>query len=359
MQNIALETQTKGKKNDFPVEINLDFKESHFEEKEEDFVLDGVNEIDVFKDNDSDDIYETNIDFDSDDTDTIKAMSDSYNYYQHMLDQYPICTKEEEIEYLKKAQNGDMEARNELILRNQRLVICIAKKYRGVSDFDFMDLISEGNLGLVRAIEKFDINKNTKFSTYAMYWIRQAIMRAIENRGDAFRLPAHVYRSYVRARVSATEECAKTGESVSWNAIKKYLEKEPISLECLEAICNYYNFKYHSVRFDSKIKNGEDEDTEMSEIISANVSDINPEEMMEIQVRKETIENVLLTGLNEKERDIIRMRFGFDGPIMTLEQIGNKYNVTRERIRQIESKAIKKLRNPKYKRLLSEFRPNY
>lgn len=357
MQNVALETQIKEKKNGFPVEINIDSKENYFEEKNKDFVLDGLNEIDDFKDDDIDDIYEKIIDEDSDDD--IKAVSDSYNYYHRILDQYPICTREEEIEYLKRIQNGDMDARNELILRNQRLVVCIAKKYRGISDFDFMDLISEGNLGLVRAIEKFDMNKNTKFSTYAMYWIRQAIMRAIENRGDVLRVPSHVYRLYVRARASAAEECAKTGESVSWDVIKKYMEKESISPESLEAVCNYYNFKYHSISFDAKVKNGEDEDTEMSEIISANILDNDPEKMVEIQSRKEVIENILLTCLNEKEREIIKMRFGFDGPVMTLEQVGRRYNVTRERIRQIESKAIRKLKNPKYKKLLSEFRPNY
>lgn len=275
--------------------------------------------------------------------------SDPVKAYLKEIGAIPLLTPAKEVEVAKRIQEGDMEAKQILIDSNLRLVVSIAKKYVG-RGLLFLDLIQEGNIGLIKAVEKFDYTKGFKFSTYATWWIRQAITRAIADQARTIRIPVHmvetinkmtrIQRQLVQdlGRDPIPEEIAEKMEDMD---AKRVIEIQRSALD--------------PVSMETPV--GDENDTFLGDFIE-DKSTMTPEEYAHSQLLKETIQDVLST-LTEREEKVIRLRFGLDnGRTWTLEEIGREFNVTRERIRQIEAKAIKKLKGPQRAKLLQSFHQN-
>lgn len=274
------------------------------------------------------------------------AMSDDpVKQYLKEIGNYPLLSIEEEIELAKRIENGDEAAKHILSESNLRLVVSIAKRYvgRGLS---FLDLIQEGNLGLIKAVDKFDYNKGYKFSTYATWWIRQAITRSIADQSRTIRIPVHM------------SEIINKTYRVSRNLLQE-LGREPTDQELSEAM----NMPIDKVREVLKISAdpisldtpiGEEDDSHLGDFIK-DERVMGPEESASYAVLKDQIASLLNT-LTERERRVLTLRFGLkDGRSRTLEEVGREFNVTRERIRQIEAKALRKLRHPSRVKLLRGF----
>ena len=271
---------------------------------------------------------------------------DSVKMYLKEIGRVPLLKASEEIEIAKKIEQGDEEARNVLISSNLRLVVSIAKKYVG-RGMQFLDLIQEGNMGLVKAVEKFDYTKGFKFSTYATWWIRQAITRAIADQARTIRIPVHmvetinkltrVERSLVQelSREPTPEEISACLEGISADKVReiKKIALDPVSLET---------------------PIGEEDDSHLGDFIEDKDA-LSPDQYASNQLLKDEINDVL-SGLTEREEKVLRLRFGlYDGRTRTLEEVGREFNVTRERIRQIEAKALRKLKHPNRSKRLKDF----
>jgi RNA polymerase primary sigma factor len=275
--------------------------------------------------------------------------SDPVRQYLHAIGAYQVLrTKEEEVELAKRVLEGDQEAKDELIQCNLKLVVSIAKHYvnRGM---DFLDLIQEGNLGLMKAVDKFDYKRGFKFSTYATWWIRQAITRALADQARTIRIPVHMVETInkiTRAQrklvqklnrdPTAEEICEELGGQWSANRIREIqqIALDPLSLE--KPV-------------------GEEEDSHVGDFIEDKDNE-SPYEYANRSMETERI-NEVLAQLTDREARVIRLRYGLeDGRTHTLEEVGKEFNVTRERIRQIEAKALKKLRHPSRAKLLKDFR---
>lgn len=272
--------------------------------------------------------------------------SDPVKAYLKEIGAIPLLTPAQEVEVAKRIEAGDPDAKQILIDSNLRLVVSIAKKYVG-RGLLFLDLIQEGNIGLIKAVEKFDYTKGFKFSTYATWWIRQAITRAIADQARTIRIPVHMVETINKmtriqrllvqdlGRDPLPEEIAEKMEDMTAERVTEIQRSalDPVSMETPV---------------------GDENDTFLGDFIE-DKSTMTPEEYTHNQLLKETIEEVLST-LTEREEKVIRLRFGLDnGRTWTLEEIGRKFNVTRERIRQIEAKAIKKLKGPQRAKLLANF----
>ncbi len=257
--------------------------------------------------------------------------------YLHEIGRIPLLTSEEEVILAKRIEKGDKDAVSYLTTANLRLVVSIAKKYqrRGL---DLLDLIQEGNMGLMRAVEKFDYKKGFKFSTYATWWIRQAVTRAIADQARTIRVPVHMI-----------ETINQLSRVVNELTIK--LERKPTSLEIAKTMGIDESrvqeiIKIMQIPTSLETKIGEDRTSNMSDII-ADEESMSPVEISDYAYLKEQIEDVLST-LTDRERKVLELRFGLkDGIGRTLEEVGHEFNVTRERIRQIESKAIRRLKTTK------------
>ena len=274
-------------------------------------------------------------------------VNDAVKMYLKDIGQVPLLKPEEEKEIAMRVEAGDQEAKDMLITANLRLVVAIAKKYVG-RGLQFLDLIQEGNLGLVKAVEKFDYTKGFKFSTYATWWIRQAITRAIADQARTIRIPVHmvetinkltrVQRQLVQdlGREPTAEEIAeKMGNGMTPDKVRdiQRVALDPVSLET---------------------PIGEEDDSHLGDFIEDKQS-LTADEYTTRELLKEEIEEVLLT-LTERERKVLQLRFGLvDGKTRTLEEVGKEFNVTRERIRQIEAKAIRKLKHPTKSKRLKDF----
>lgn len=271
---------------------------------------------------------------------------DTLKVYLRTIRQYPLLSVEEEQEIAKAIEKGDEGARQRMIEANLRLVVSIAKTYLGrVTNMTFMDLIQEGNVGLMRATEKFDVDKGFRFSTYATYWIKQAISKAVIEQNRAIRLPNHIINEmnkFNKAQRELTQQlCRKptmkeiaTALGVPLKKVKQYFEysQEPTSLD---------------------VTINEDEDVTAGELVADATADKFTE--FDDNSTLKAINSVLET-LPEREKLIIEMRFGLNGhQSSTLEQVGEKLNLTKERIRQLEASAIKKLRNPARASLLKDY----
>lgn len=273
--------------------------------------------------------------------DNVDAFADdSVRMYLREIGKIPLLTQEEELELANRALEGDKKAKDKLAEANMRLVVSIAKRYGG-RGLDFLDLIQEGNTGLLRAVEKFDPGKGFKFSTYATWWIRQAITRAIADQARTIRIPVHM--------VETINKVLRTTRRLTQD-----LNREPTNEEIAEAmgmdvekIEYVMRIKQDIASLDASVgRDGDDEESVLGDFVEDSERD-SPEDATANQILKEQIAQILTT-LSEREQKIIRLRFGIGGGRPhTLEEVGNEFSVTRERIRQIEAKALSKLRKHK------------
>lgn len=273
---------------------------------------------------------------------------DSVRLYLREIGKIPLLKADEELALAKKVQAGDKRAKDKMAEANMRLVVSIAKRYSG-RGLDFLDLIQEGNTGLLRAVEKFDPDKGFKFSTYATWWIRQAITRAIADQARVIRIPVHMVETINKLLRTQRRMTQELNREPTMEELSKELDMEPEKIEYVMKIKQ----DIHSL--DAGVgRDGDEEDSVLGDFIEDEDS-ATPEESASTQLLKEQVQAVLST-LSDREQKIVRMRFGLDnGKNHTLEEVGQEFAVTRERIRQIEAKALAKLRKHKDAKKLHEY----
>lgn len=272
-------------------------------------------------------------------------MDDPVRLYLKEIGRVNLLTAEEEIELASRIEAGDMEAKRKLIEANLRLVVSIAKRYIGRGML-FLDLIQEGNLGLFKAVEKFDYRKGFKFSTYATWWIRQAISRAIADQAGTIRVPVHMVETINKLIYVQRSLLHDLGREPTPEEIGKEMELSPDKVQEIQKIAQ------EPLSLETPV--GEDENSYLSDFIEDQEA-ISPADQTTYGFLKEQIEDLLDT-LSDREENILRLRFGLDdGRRRTLEELGKVFNVTRERIRQIEAKALRKLRHPTRSKQLKDF----
>ena len=290
-----------------------------------------AKEQDVEKESMEDIIAEVNVD-------------DAVKMYLKDIGKVPLLTGEEEIDLAKRMLDGDMYAKNKLSESNLRLVVSIAKRYVGKTSMQFLDLIQEGNIGLLKAVEKFDYTKGFRFSTYATWRIRQSITRAIADQARTIRIPVHMVETINKLNRTTRQLLQKLG-------------RDPTTAEIAEAmgvtedkVSEVQRIAQDPISLESSI--GEEQDSKIQDIVE-DENALSPMEVTEQTLLKEQLLAVIET-LTPREQKVIRLRYGLDdGHPRTLEEVGREFNVTRERIRQIEAKALRKLRQPsRSKRLL-------
>ncbi len=291
---------------------------------------------------DFDDFEGENEEFDAaEDVDLILSaealpIEDHVKMYLKDIGRIELLTADEEIELAKKISEGNIEARNKLVEANLRLVVSIAKRYIG-RGMGLLDLIQEGNSGLIKAVEKFDHTKGYKFSTYATWWIRQAITRALADQSRTIRIPVHMVETMHRIQRCSRQILQEKGRDATVEEISELSGMSP------EKVREIMQIAQEPISIDSPV--GEDEESSIGEFIADEASP-EPDEIVGKTMLREQIGEVLKT-LTEREENVIRMRFGLDdGVPRTLEEVGKAFNITRERIRQIEAKALRKLRHP-------------
>ncbi len=273
---------------------------------------------------------------------------DSVRLYLREIGKIPLLNAEEELALAKRVVDGDKKAKDKMAEANMRLVVSIAKRYSG-RGLDFLDLIQEGNTGLLRAVEKFDPDKGFKFSTYATWWIRQAITRAIADQARTIRIPVHMVETINKLLRTQRRMTQELNREPTIEELGKELEMEPEKVEYVIKI------KQDITSLDAGVgRDGEDEDSVLGDFIE-DEDGATPEESAASQLLKEQVQAVLST-LSDREQKIVKMRFGLEnGKSHTLEEVGQEFAVTRERIRQIEAKALAKLRKHKDAKKLHEY----
>jgi RNA polymerase primary sigma factor len=274
------------------------------------------------------------------------SIGDPVKMYLQEIGKIQLLTREEEVELAKGVVQGDLEAREKLINANLRLVVSIAKKYigRGLS---FLDLIQEGNLGLMKAVEKFDYTKGYKFSTYATWWIRQAITRAIADQARTIRIPVHMIETVRELQRVKKELTQETGETPDQEKLAQELGIPVEKIKRVENVSQYTNSLERPI--------GEDEEDSLGDLIPDEHA-LSPTKEAYKQFMMEELEKAL-GQLSSRERDILILRYGIkDGHPRTLKEVAGEFNITRERVRQIEIKALDKLKHPTRKEELKKFR---
>ena len=339
--------------NDFFADMDL-----NAEQMEKIFEYLDANNIDVLRIN-SDDDADIDMDIeamiaDDDDVDVENidlsvpdgvSIEDPVRMYLKEIGKVPLLSADREIELAKRMEEGDEDAKKELAEANLRLVVSIAKRYVGRGML-FLDLIQEGNLGLIKAVEKFDYHKGYKFSTYATWWIRQAITRAIADQARTIRIPVHMVETinkFVRVQRQLLQELGR----------EPYPEEIAKELDMpVDRVREILKISQEPVSLETPI--GEEEDSHLGDFIQDDNVPV-PAEAAAQTLLKEQLDEVLDT-LTEREQKVLRLRFGMnDGRARTLEEVGKEFDVTRERIRQIEAKALRKLRHPSRSRKLRDY----
>ncbi len=273
------------------------------------------------------------------------SVDDPVRMYLKEIGKVQLLTSEEEVELAERMSHGDEEARHRLAEANLRLVVSIAKRYVG-RGLQFLDLIQEGNLGLIKAVEKFDHTKGYKFSTYATWWIRQAITRAIADQARTIRIPVHMVETINRVVRTSRQLSQELGHDPSSEEIAKALDMT------VERVNEILKISQDPISLETPI--GEEDDSHLGDFISDDDVD-EPSEAASFMLMREQLTEVLGT-LTPREEKVLRLRFGLeDGRARTLEEVGKEFNVTRERIRQIEAKALRKLRHPSRSKKLKDF----
>lgn len=360
--NILL-AAAKKKKNVLEIqEIESFFASSKLSEEEMEKVIEALEEqgVDVLrylgddKDPDEEMLREMELEADGEEEDLENidlsvpdgvSIEDPVRMYLKEIGKVPLLSADEEVELAKRMEEGDMEAKKRLAEANLRLVVSIAKRYVGRGML-FLDLIQEGNLGLIKAVEKFDYKKGYKFSTYATWWIRQAITRAIADQARTIRIPVHMVETinkFVRIQRQLIQELGR----------EPYPEEIAEKMHMpVERVRDIQKISQEPVSLETPI--GEEEDSHLGDFIQDDNVPV-PAEAAAFTLLKEQLGEVLST-LTEREQKVLKLRFGLDdGRARTLEEVGKEFNVTRERIRQIEAKALRKLRHPSRSRKLKDY----
>ena len=273
------------------------------------------------------------------------SLDDPVRMYLKEIGKVPLLSPEEEIELAKRMELGDENARKRLAEANLRLVVSIAKRYVG-RGMQFLDLIQEGNLGLIKAVEKYDYSKGFKFSTYATWWIRQAITRGIADTGRTIRVPVHMVETINKLIRVSRQLLQELGREPTPEEIAEEMHMS------VERVREILKISQEPVSLETPI--GEEEDSHLGDFIQDDNVPV-PADAAAFTLLKEQLEEVLGT-LTEREQKVLTLRFGLeDGRARTLEEVGKEFNVTRERIRQIEAKALRKLRHPSRSRKLKDY----
>ena len=357
----SVKKELKSKKKSYTYdEINKFISKFDLTDDDTDDIFRFITENDLLKEKEPDLDYlkgEDDVDYSLDDEDEIdytvldNKNSDPVKQYLRSLGNYEVLkTKEEEVELAKRVVEGDQDAVDELVQCNLKLVVSIAKHYtnRGM---DLLDLIQEGNLGLIKAIKKFDYEKGFKFSTYATWWIRQAITRALADQARTIRIPVHMVETINKISRSQRRLVQKLNRDPTQEEIAEDLNIPNLTPDKIRDI---QLIALDPVSLEKPV--GEEEDSHVGDFIVDKENQL-PNEYANQVLKSERINHVLDQFLSDREARVIRLRYGLeDGRTHTLEEVGKEFNVTRERIRQIEGKAIKKLRQPSKLKFLKDFR---
>ena len=338
-------------------EISDFFADMPLEEEQMEKVLEYLdqNNVDVLRITDDDDVDDEEIiltDEDEVDVENIDlsvpegvSIEDPVRMYLKEIGKVPLLSAEEEIELAQRMEEGDQEAKKRLAEANLRLVVSIAKRYVGRGML-FLDLIQEGNLGLIKAVEKFDYRKGYKFSTYATWWIRQAITRAIADQARTIRIPVHMVETINKVIRVSRQLLQELGHDPSPEEIAEEMNMP------VDKVREILKIAQEPVSLETPI--GEEEDSHLGDFIPDEGAS-EPSEAASYTLLKEQLVSVLST-LTPREEKVLKLRFGLeDGRTRTLEEVGKEFNVTRERIRQIEAKALRKLRHPSRSKKLKDF----
>ena len=326
-------------KEDFPEEDDID-----------DFIDDRVDDIDDFDHFNPEELEEISEDeLISDDLFNLSGdmkVDEPIKMYLREIGQIPLLSHDEELEYAKRALEGDDWAQKQLVEANLRLVVSIAKKHtnRGLK---LLDLIQEGNIGLMKAVEKFEYTKGYKFSTYATWWIRQAITRAIADQGRTIRIPVHMIETINKIKKEARIYLQETGKNSTPEVLAERLGMEVEKVKAIQEM------NQDPISLETPV--GSEEDSELGDFVEDQKM-LNPYELTNRSLLREQLDGVLNT-LSSREERVLRYRYGLDdGSPKTLEEVGKIFKVTRERIRQIEVKALRKLRHPSRRKKLEDFK---
>ena len=338
-------------------EISDFFSDMQLDAEQFEKILDFLeaNNIDVLRITDDDVDDEMLLDVDDEDEIEVEkidlsvpdgvSIEDPVRMYLKEIGKVPLLSAEEEIELAKRMELGDQEAKKRLAEANLRLVVSIAKRYVGRGML-FLDLIQEGNLGLIKAVEKFDYRKGYKFSTYATWWIRQAITRAIADQARTIRIPVHMVETINKLIRVSRQLLQELGREPTPEEIAAEMNMP------VERVREILKISQEPVSLETPI--GEEEDSHLGDFIQDDNVPV-PADAVAFTLLKEQLEEVLGT-LTEREQKVLTLRFGLeDGRARTLEEVGKEFNVTRERIRQIEAKALRKLRHPSRSRKLKDY----
>ena len=272
------------------------------------------------------------------------VIDNSIKIYMREMGQFSMLSADEEIELAHRIAEGDQSAKNELVEANLRLVVSLARHYQGCG-LSYQDLIQEGNIGLIKAAEKFDVSKGFRFSTYASWWIKQALSRAIADQSRTIRIPVHMTENINKFKKIERELLSKLNREPK---IKEIADAMGISEKQAKEIQSYI---VEPTSLDIQV--GDDDDTTIGSFIE-DTHFVNPESAY-IKESNGDVVNAVLDTLSDREANILRLRFGIGGKkAMTLEEVGKEYGLTRERIRQIEAKALRKLRHPSRANILKE-----